>query len=152
MFKTLLRYAQISCLSFAVNLGLTVFLHEVLGVAEEAAVACALVVVFVMNFVAMRVYIYHARHTALWQQFLAYSGSALAFRAVEYTAFLVGHTWLRGDYRLVVALITVIAAVIKFVYYRVLFERHAERPHKQPLEKTMLTGPDRAAVPSLPRK
>lgn len=145
VLQTFLRYLHISCLSFAVNLGLTIVLHEVLRVPEEAAVACALVVVFLMNFVAMRSYIYRASRGALWRQFLAYSGSALLFRLVEYGAFLAGHTWLRWDYRLVVFLVTLVAAVVKFLYYRVLFERRSQ--HSQAFPATLPTAPQIGAVP-----
>ena len=137
MLKTLWRYLQVSCLSFVTNFGLTMVLHELCGLPEEWAFAIALTVVFALNFVAMRLYIYNARHGSLWRQGLTYVGSAMAFRAAEYLAFLIGHTWLGGDYRVIILTITVVSAGSKFFYYRGLFER--SRPERRQYAQS-LTG------------
>jgi hypothetical protein len=122
MLKALFRFCQLSCASFVTNFGLTLALHEWGQVSEEAAFAMALAVVLVMNFLVMRWYIYEAQTGSIWQQFGLYLGSACAFRATEYGAFLVWHTWYGSDYRLTVIGIMVISAVLKFLYYWVLFE------------------------------
>jgi putative flippase GtrA len=126
MVKTAIRYAQISGLSFAVNLGLTMFLHEICRAPEELAFAVALLVVFLMNFFAMRHYIYDGRGGRAARQFTIYTGSAVGFRASEYLAFLMVHSWLGFDYRWAVVAITVGMACAKFFYYRIVFERRAE--------------------------
>lgn len=119
---TAIRYAQVSGLSFAVNIGLTVFLHEVCCVPEELAFAIALIVVFLMNFVAMRHYIYAGNGGHAGKQFIMYAGSALVFRGSEYLTFLILHSWLRLDYRLAVIGVAVGFACAKFFYYRLVFE------------------------------
>jgi putative flippase GtrA len=119
------RFAQISGLSFAVNIGVTVFLHEHCGATEELAFATALVVVFLMNLFTMRYYIYNGRSGCSATQFTVYLGSAIVFRGSEYIVFLVLHTWLQFDYRLVAVAVTPFSAVLKFFYYRLVFERLA---------------------------
>jgi putative flippase GtrA len=120
MQKALFRFVQLSCVSFVVNFGLTFVLHEWAQMSEEAAFAMALAVVLLMNFLLMRWYVYETKVGAVWQQFGLYLGSACVFRAAEYGAFLLWHTWYGSDYRLAVVGITVISAGMKFFYYRVL--------------------------------
>ena len=121
MGKALFRWAQLSCASFVINFGLTVVLHEWGQMSEEAAFAMALAVVLVMNFLLMRWYVYETKAGAIWQQFGLYLCSAIVFRATEYGAFLLWHTWHGSDYRLAVVGISVISFGVKFFYYRLLF-------------------------------
>jgi putative flippase GtrA len=127
MLKALWRYIQLSCVSFLINFSLTLGLHEIGGVSEEVAFATAVMVVFILNFFALRYYIYGESSGGFLRQFLVYSSSALVFRAAEYGGFLVCHTWLGGDYRLVMIGLTVLSSVVKFFYYRVFFDRHRRR-------------------------
>ncbi len=111
-----------SIISFAANVGLTVLLHEVCQAPEEMAFGVALVVVFLVNFFAMRHYIYEGKAGHAVGQFAVYTGSAISFRVTEYLSFLLLHSWLRFDYRLVLVTITSSSAVVKFCYYRLVFE------------------------------
>jgi hypothetical protein len=137
MLKALFRFFQLSCASFVTNFGLTLVLHEWGQISEEVAFASALAVVLVLNFLVMRWYIYEAQAGTIWQQFGLYLGSACVFRAAEYGAFLVWYTWCGGDYRIAVVGITVISAVMKFFYYRVLFERPGRLPMARPEPPTV---------------
>jgi GtrA-like protein len=119
--KALFRWAQLSCASFVINFGLTVVLHEWGQVPAEAAFAVSLAVVLVMNFLLMRWYVYETKAGAIWQKFSLYFCSAIVFRATEYGAFLLWHTWYGSDYRLALVSISVISSGVKFFYYRILF-------------------------------
>ena len=143
--KALFRFLQLSCASFVINFGFTLVLHEWGRMPEEAAFAIALAVVLVMNFVVMRWYIYETPGGTIWQQFGLYLGSACAFRAAEYGAFLVWHTWCGGDYRLAVVSITAVSAGLKFLYYRVLFERRGRLSLERPAPATV---PHTSAAPT----
>ena len=121
MGKELFRWAQLTCASFVINFGLTVVLHEWGQMSEEAAFAMALAVVLVMNFLLMRWYVYETKAGAIWQQFGLYLCSAIVFRATEYGAFLLWHTWHGTDYRIAVVGISVISFGVKFFYYLLLF-------------------------------
>lgn len=149
MPKALFRFFQLSCVSFVTSFGLTLALHEWGQVPEEAAFAVALAVVLILNFVGMRWYIYEAQSGTILQQFGLYLCSAWAFRAAEYGAFLVWHTWWGSDYRVAVVGITAISAGLKFFYYRVLFERRG-RLRMAPAAAT--TVPYTSAAPTGERK
>jgi hypothetical protein len=135
MLKALFRFFQFSCVSFLTSFGLTLALHEWGQLPEEAAFAMALVVVLVLNFVLMRSYVYEAKTGTILKQFGLYLCSAGAFRAAEYSAFLVWHTWWGSDYRLALVGITGISAGLKFFYYRMLFERGGRLPMRLRLSR-----------------
>jgi putative flippase GtrA len=149
MGKALFRWAQLSCISFVINFGLTVVLHEWGQMSEEAAFAVALAVVLVMNFLLMRWYVYETKAGAIWQQFGLYLCSAIVFRATEYGAFLLWHTWYGSDYRLVVVGISVISSGVKFFYYRFLF---GWRGRLQMAAAAATTVPYTSAAPTGERK
>jgi len=132
MANALFRWAQLSCASFVVNFGLTVVLHEWGRMSAEGAFAVALAVVLVMNFFLMRWYVYQAKAGTMWQQFGLYLCSAIVFRATEYGAFLLWHTWYGNDYRVAVVGILVISSGVKFFYYRLLFDWRARLPVVRP--------------------
>lgn len=51
------KYVTLSAVGLLINLGLTIGLHEVCGLAEEASFLLALVVIFFGNFVGLRFYV-----------------------------------------------------------------------------------------------
>jgi hypothetical protein len=132
MRKALFRFFQLSCVSFVTHLGLTVGLHEWGRLPEEAAFALALAAVLVLNFLGMRWYVYETQAGALWPQCGRYLCSACGFRAAEYGAFVLWHTWYGSEYRLTVVSILVMSAALKFFYYRLLFERRGRVPRARP--------------------
>jgi putative flippase GtrA len=133
MRRALFRFVQVSCVSFLINFGLTLALHEWGQLPEEGAFAVALAVVLILNFVCMRWYIYEGQSGTILQQFGLYLCSAWAFRAAEYGAFLVWHTWWGSDYRVAVVGIMIISAGVKFFYNRLLFEWRGRLPMVRPV-------------------
>ena len=121
--QSLFRYAHLTVFSFVLNVGSTIFLHEVAGVSEELAFAVALTLVFCTNFFIMRNYVYEGASGSLRRQFVIYALSAASFRSTEYLAFLLLHTWRGFDYRLVVIGVLSTSTLVKFFYYRFAFER-----------------------------
>ena len=120
------RYALITGLSFVINLGLTVFLTEVIIFPEEASYAVALVTVFLINFFFMRYYIYVSHEGSAKRQFMFYMLSVIGFRGLEYISFLMIHTWLSVQYTLAIIEIHVCSAIVKFFYYKVVVFRHKQ--------------------------
>ena len=109
--------------SFATNAGLTVLLHEVLGVPTELAFLAGMATVMAINFVAGR-RIFEARDGDARTQLARFVASAIGFRAAEYVAFLVIHTWLGADYRLAVCGVLLVSFLAKFFFFRaVVFAR-----------------------------
>jgi putative flippase GtrA len=111
-----------SGLSFLVNSGLTIFVHEILGAPTEFAFALALLTVFIMNFYLLRYYVYQGADNPAGQQFLEYASSAISFRGLEYLSFLLLHTWFDYEYKLVLVSILLISSIVKFLWYQYLFE------------------------------
>lgn len=119
-----LRFALLGAVSFSVNFGLTVLLHEVLGVREELAFAFVLALTTVMNFILMRTFVYPGGQGRLLAQFGLFVVSSLGFRSLEYAIFLVFHTWLGLAYKLVILGTLTTTFVTKFFYYgSVVFNR-----------------------------
>jgi len=120
--KKAFRFLQLSGLSFLVNFGITVIGHEILGVPAEVAFALALITVFVMNFYMLRYYVYQGIDEPAVRQFIKYAGSAVSFRGFEYLFFLMFYTWFGYEYKLVLVSVLLISSIIKFLWYRYLFE------------------------------
>lgn len=113
------RYFLVTGLSFITNLGLTVFLTEALTLPEEVSFAIALITVFVMNFLFMRHYIYLSQEGSAIRQFIIYTFSAIGFRGLEYSAFLILHSWLGIQYAVAIIEIQLCSSLFKFFYYKV---------------------------------
>jgi putative flippase GtrA len=106
-----------SGVSFAVNIGITSSLHEGIGVSPEISFAVALLVVFVMNFAAMRWWIFAGTNRRLGSQLLGFGFSSLAFRGLEYCGYLVLYRVLGIPY-LGAAVATIgVSFVAKYVVY-----------------------------------
>jgi putative flippase GtrA len=130
------RFALLGGSSFALNFGITVGLHQVAGVREEIAFAVALATVFTMNFLGMRHFVYPGEHRSAGRQLVLFAISSASFRALEYLAFLVLHTWLRLPYTLVLVVVLGASFVAKYGFYKVWvfarIGRKAPRPAPEP--------------------
>lgn len=114
---TSLRYLVFSGVSFCLNLGTTATLHEAFGVAPEVAFAIALVLVFIVNFIGLRWWIFAGTERPLGSQFVAFGLSSLVFRALEYAGYLVLLRALGLPY-LIAAIATIgVSFVAKYIVY-----------------------------------
>ena len=125
--KQMFRYLINSGLSFGLNIGMTVFLAEIIQLPEEIAFLIALVVVFASNFLMLRYFVYEAKEKSLKNQFVHYFFSVTGFRILEYLSFLFFHTWLKFEYRVVAIVVLTISAIVKFFFYRLIFEQKKTR-------------------------
>jgi putative flippase GtrA len=112
------RFAHASAAAFAANLGVTMLLHEMLGVAPAQAYAVALAVVFVQSFLFLRFYVYGRQNSPWLLQFLKYAPSTAAFRGFEFLAFFFAEGVLGIDYRVAIVLIAGLSLTTKFLFYR----------------------------------
>lgn len=110
-----LRFLTLTGTSAVVSIGTPVFLHEVLGVRPEIAVAVGFVVSFLFNFLTVRRLVFASRNS-LAKDFGLFAGSTAAFRGLEYLLFLALYRELNYIVALVVAL--VVSSVAKFFWYR----------------------------------
>ena len=115
--KSFFRFCLLTVMSFTINCGLTAFLHEVFAVDERIAFATALIVVFTVNFLMKRYYVFRARDGDPKRQLLLFFFSSLGFRGAEYVAFLAVHSLLSIHYLVVVIGVLFISFIVKFFYY-----------------------------------
>jgi len=111
------RFLIGSALSFGLNIGITWFLHEVLGWDPAIAFAIALLAVFTTNFFVLRHFVFEAGAGAAGTQAVRYLLLALGFRGGEYLAFLVVHEIARVPYLITATLVLATSTLIKFFVY-----------------------------------
>jgi putative flippase GtrA len=111
------RYVVASALSGVLSLSLPFLLHEVLAIAEEVAVAIALVVVFFVNFVALRSYVFRSDGDR-FRELTKLAVTSAAFRVAEYGAFLLVHTLAGVHYLVALAIVLSVSAFSKFCVQR----------------------------------
>ena len=124
------RFVGLGGVSFAVNVGLTVLLTERLRLAPEGALAISILVVFTMNFLACRYFVFDGRSQDFRRQLLLFAMASGGFRGAEYLAFVVCHRLLGIQYVVALVGILVVSTMVKFfVYQRVVFTGPAvDRP------------------------
>ena len=116
-----LRFGQLSGLSFAINLGATVLLHEWLALPTTLAFAMAIVVVLMINFALMRYYVFPAedvRRPSIIKQGVGFCASSVVFRSLEYVGFYLVHVVVGVYYVLAIAMVSGLSFVAKFVFYQ----------------------------------
>lgn len=113
-----LRFVSLGVLSFALVVGLTAALHELLGVAEEVSYLAALVAAFCVNFTGARYYVYRAAHAPIGRQLMRFLVSSVAFRGGEFLSFVLLHTMAGVQYLIAVGSIMVISFVLKYLFFR----------------------------------
>jgi len=112
-----------SGIGFAVNIGITAFLHEVLGITPGISFAVALGCAYAANFLNNRTWVFNSDAKALPQvaRFLSVS---LLFRLAEYLVFLLLHAMLGLHYLIAVLISLFSFYFIKFfVYKKLVFTR-----------------------------
>jgi putative flippase GtrA len=117
MLRSGTRYLLLGGLSSALTVGLTVWLHEWVGLAEELAVPATYGVVLLNNFLWFRYFVFDAQHHPVGRQATRFVLSSLGFRGVEYAGFLALHTWLGWPYLPVLIGLLVLSTVVKFVAF-----------------------------------
>lgn len=115
--RQIARFGVQAVLSAVITLGLPALLHEAFGVPVEGAVAAALAIAFVFNFLAMRLLVFRSAAPASGQ-FLRYACAAALSRLFEYGLFLALHGPLGLTYLPALAGVLVTATVLKFTVYQ----------------------------------
>ncbi|MAG93342.1 MAG: hypothetical protein CMJ48_06290 [Planctomycetaceae bacterium] len=119
--------------SYALNLGILAAQVELAGVPEWLAFAVSLATITLVNFVALRLYVYRSTQTPARSQFVPYLASVAGFRTAEYVSFVVLLWLVTGstapDDRRYIVLSTIVLAVsvvLKNVVYKRLIFRSEE--------------------------
>lgn len=123
--RQLARYGVSAVTSAAVTIGLPVLLHEAGGIEQAKAAAISQTTALLVNFVMIRVFVFRSRRGAP-RDFAHFALSAVAFRGMEYAVFLLLFE-LGGMYYLLALILTLGAStVLKFIWYRFLFDDRGE--------------------------
>lgn len=112
------RYILTGAVGLMVSTGVTVVMHEAVGLSTRQSFAIALVVVFTFHFMSNSYFVFRSgadRHT-----FLRYTGSALAFRALDFLLFNAIAEFTSLYYYIGVVLAIGTSNTIKFLVYRYL--------------------------------
>lgn len=117
------RFGVAACVCFVVNLGLTIGLHELIGLPEEVAFAIAIASVLVISFMMLRFWVYPEQTLGIGRQFLAHLTTNLGFRVTEYVTFLLLHSVLGLYYVYATIIVMGIAFPTKFLFYRLVVFR-----------------------------
>ncbi|MFN3167338.1 MAG: GtrA family protein [Phycisphaeraceae bacterium] len=113
-----LRFALLSGLSFLVNLSMTALLHEWAGLSGLVAVPIAMACVTVMNFAALRWFVFGHDGRGVGHQFAGFVASIAGFRLAEYAAFALLHGVFGSPYLITYATILVASLIGKFTLLR----------------------------------
>jgi putative flippase GtrA len=114
----MIRFAAMGGIGFALNIGITVGLHEGLGAPEELAFGVALAVVFVFSFLTSRYLIFEGASGGDPKKQLAkFALSNAGFRVAEYIGFLVFHTALGIPYVVAIVAVLAVSFLTKFFTY-----------------------------------
>jgi putative flippase GtrA len=117
MLRRFPRFLIGSAASFGLNIGITWFIHEVLGWDPAIAFAIALLSVFTTNFFVLRHFVFEAGGVAAGTQAVRYLLLALGFRGAEYVAFLLVHEIARVPYLITATLVLATSTLVKFFVY-----------------------------------
>lgn len=112
------RFVALSGLSFAMNMGVTVFLHEMMRVPPEIAFAVALTAAVITSFLGMRYYVCPSQRQNIVRQFVLFVVSSSGFRVLEYAAFFALHVGIGFPYRPVMVTTLFASLAVKYPYYK----------------------------------
>ena len=111
------RFVQLGGFAFALNLGITVTGHEIVGLPADLAFAIALVTVFFVNFYGFRRFVYRKCGPAR-RQMLRFLIALIPLRAIEFAAFVALHQLAGIDYVVATILVLATSAIAKFITFR----------------------------------
>jgi putative flippase GtrA len=84
-----LRFVLLGALSFTTNLGVTAGLHELAGLSPASSFAIGLATVFVLNFAAMRWWVFPESGLGVARQLAGFATMSVIFRSSEFLVFLL---------------------------------------------------------------
>jgi putative flippase GtrA len=115
--KQSVRYLLATVFSATVSFCLPVVLHEIAKMTEETSVAISFSVVFLVNFITARVFVFRSNVAPMFQ-LVKFAASSVFFRFVEYLAFLAALRFLGLHYLVALLLVLTISSIAKFFFQR----------------------------------
>jgi putative flippase GtrA len=112
------RYAVLGASSFINTIAITAISHEIIGLSEPTSYLIALVSVFFMNFAGMRYYVFVGTSQSALPQSVTFLMTSIGFRLLEYSAFLLLHTFLDLHYIIAIIMVQIVSFLTKYIVYR----------------------------------
>ena len=122
------RWCGFSVFSFLFVTGLTALLHDGLAIEARLSFLVPLTLVFFLNFITIRYFVYDNPTGPITQQFLRYSASAIVFRITEFVAYCLLTEVLSLFYLIAVLIVLPTSFFLKFIVFRYLVFEKAKRP------------------------
>lgn len=110
------KYLSVGALSYLIVTTITVTLHEVFGLAESDSFAVGLVVVFIINFIALRGFVFKSKGPAGFAV-IKFFMSSLFFRGFEYGLFIIILN-LGVHYIISLTFSMIVSVVLKYFVYK----------------------------------
>jgi putative flippase GtrA len=111
------RWCGFSAVSFASVITLTTALREVLGADQRIAFLLPLVIMFFVNFLTLRYFIYRTKEVPIATQFAGYAASAIGFRVTEFVAYWTLVDVFSLHYFVSIVIVLPASFVLKFVVF-----------------------------------
>jgi putative flippase GtrA len=121
----LARFLGVGLVSFGFGIFLSAFLHEIIGLPQQAAVGLSLGVLFATNFWLARRFIFRSAGRAQ-RQVLSFVVTSATMRAFEYLSFLL-LTSFGGHYLVALSVSMAVSSLLKFFLYRTFVFGHVTR-------------------------
>ncbi len=110
------KYLFVGGLSYLIVTIITATLHDIFGVMESNSFAIALVVVFIINFFALRTYVFKSKSVASFAV-IKFFITSLSFRGLEYILFVI-ITNLGVHYIIGLTISMLVSVVSKYFVYK----------------------------------
>lgn len=112
-------YLVFAAINFAINLGLTMMLHEWLLMPAPLAVACSITLAFFVSFLSFRyVVLESAKEFSALRQLRSFLLTSVCFRLAEYASFLVLFALIGLNYLVAILIVLSVSFCSKFFFYR----------------------------------
>ena len=117
------RFGLATAASAVLALGLPILLHELFGLNEEISVGVSFLIVFLFNFISVRIYVFRSKENALYQ-LIKFAIFGAMFRGLEYAVFLIMFRVTGIHYTICLIAVLTVSFVAKFFFHRrVTFKR-----------------------------
>lgn len=127
MIRQAVLFILATGIGFGINIGLTAFLHEILGIPPGISFAVALACAYIVNFFNNRKWVFSS-DAEVFPQTVRFLAVSLGFRLAEYLVFLLLYITLGLHYLAAVLISLCSFYFLKFFVYREVVFTSRENP------------------------
>lgn len=111
------RYIIASGFSFTLAISLSFLMKSVIGLNEKVAVGITLIIVFFVNFIIIRYFVFQSTAEPV-KQFINFALSSIAFRLMEYGLFILLLSWANAYYLFALSCAMIVTFVLKYFFQK----------------------------------